>query len=75
MNTLYRSWSSPFKVGQEIQQVLTSIDIFDGRVLLTGSYNWSTNAEENSDENAVFIRNSPVIAAYQSNFNAMWSTR
>jgi len=31
----------------------------DGRLVFTGSYNWSTNAEENNDENAVFIRNTP----------------
>jgi len=48
--------------------------IFDKRLLLTGSYNWSTNAEEN-DENAVFIRNTSVIEAFQTNFNLMWSTR
>ena len=49
--------------------------IFDGRLLLTGSYNWSTDAEERNDENAVFIRNTSVIAAFQSTFNSMWSTR
>ncbi|HYR87951.1 MAG TPA: phospholipase D-like domain-containing protein [Terriglobia bacterium] len=36
--------------------------IIDGRILVTGSYNWSTNAEEDNDENAVFIRNASVIA-------------
>ncbi len=49
--------------------------VFDGRMLVTGSYNWSTNAEENNDENAVFIRDRAVIAAFQTNFNAMWSSR
>lgn|SRR5215510_13555718 len=43
--------------------------IFDGRLLFTGSYNWSTNAEENNDENAVFLRNTSVIAAFQTTFN------
>ncbi|MBI2149774.1 MAG: phospholipase D family protein, partial [Acidobacteria bacterium] len=49
--------------------------LFDGSVLLTGSYNWSTNAEENSFENAVFIRNAAAISAYQANFNSIWNTR
>jgi hypothetical protein len=49
--------------------------IFDGRLVLTGSYNWSTDAEEKNDENAVFIRNASVIAAFQSIFNSMWTTR
>jgi hypothetical protein len=49
--------------------------IFDGRLLVTGSYNWSTNAEENNDENALFIRDRSVIEAFKKNFDAMWSTR
>jgi phosphatidylserine/phosphatidylglycerophosphate/cardiolipin synthase-like enzyme len=48
--------------------------ILDGSVLLTGSYNWSTNAEENSFENAIFLRNSATISAYQANFNSIWNT-
>lgn len=51
------------------------VAIFDGRVLFTGSYNWSTAAEENNDENAIFLRNPAVIAAYQSAFNSLWATR
>jgi phosphatidylserine/phosphatidylglycerophosphate/cardiolipin synthase-like enzyme len=49
--------------------------IFDGRVLMTGSYNWSANAEQNNDENAIFIRDRAVISSFQQNFNAVWSSR
>ena len=49
--------------------------IFDSQVLLTGSYNWSTSAEGNNFENAVFIRNAAAISAYQANFNSIWNTR
>src|SRR5262249_7900570 len=49
--------------------------IFDGRLVLTGSYNWSTAAEDDNDENAVFIRNTSVIAAFQTNFNLMLSSQ
>ena len=49
--------------------------IFDGRVIVRGSYNWSTNAEENNDENALFLRDRSVISAFQTNFNSMWNTR
>jgi hypothetical protein len=51
------------------------VAIFDGQVLLTGSYNWSTAAELSNDENALFIRTPAVIAAYQSTFNSLWATR
>jgi PLD-like domain len=51
------------------------VAIFDGQVLLTGSYNWSTTAEEENDENALFIRTPSLIAAYQSTFDRLWVTR
>jgi phosphatidylserine/phosphatidylglycerophosphate/cardiolipin synthase-like enzyme len=51
------------------------VAIFDGRLLLTGSYNWSNAAETDNDENALFIRTPSVIAAYQSTFNFLWTTR
>ena len=49
--------------------------VFDRQVLLTGSYNWSTAAEESNDENAVFIRTPSLVAAYQSTFDNLWLTR
>jgi hypothetical protein len=49
--------------------------IFDGRVLMTGSFNWSANAEQNNDENAVFIRDRATISSFQQNFDALWSSR
>ena len=51
------------------------VAIFDGQVLLTGSYNWSSAAELSNDENAIFIRDPAVIAAYQGTFNSLWMTR
>jgi hypothetical protein len=51
------------------------VAIFDGRVLLTGSYNWSSAAENRNDENAIFLRSPAIIAAYQSTFNDLWATR
>jgi phosphatidylserine/phosphatidylglycerophosphate/cardiolipin synthase-like enzyme len=51
------------------------VAVFDRQVLLTGSYNWSTAAEESNDENAVFIRTPSVVATYQSTFDNLWSTR
>lgn len=49
--------------------------IFDGRVVLTGSYNWSSRAENDSFENSIFIRHAATVAAYQANFNSIWNSR
>ena len=46
--------------------------IIDGRLLVTGSYNWSVSAESYNFENAVFIQGSTVIQSYTTDFNRMW---
>ena len=51
------------------------VAIFDRQVLLTGSYNWSTAAEEENDENALFIRTPSLVSVYQTKFDSMWLTR
>jgi len=47
--------------------------IFDSRVLLTGSYNWSETAETRNFENAIFIREFTIVNSYQANFNSIWN--
>ena len=51
------------------------VAIVDQRSLVTGSYNWSTAAEESNDENALFMRDPQIVAAYQSAFNGLWRAR
>lgn len=46
--------------------------IFDNRLLMTGSYNFSKNAEYNSYENMVFIPNQSVIKQYKDHFQSIW---
>jgi phosphatidylserine/phosphatidylglycerophosphate/cardiolipin synthase-like enzyme len=46
--------------------------IFDGRYLLTGSYNWTTSAEDDNNENAIFLSDPVAVAAYQADFDRLW---
>lgn len=46
--------------------------VFDGRRVLTGSYNWTSGAEYSNYENAVFIDEADVVAAYALEFSRMW---
>ena len=48
--------------------------VFDKKLLVTGSYNWTNNAEHFNYENAVFITDPNVITQYQKNFDNMWRT-
>jgi hypothetical protein len=46
--------------------------IIDGKVLFTGSYNWSASAENYNFENAMFVTGSAVIQKYQAEFERLW---
>ena len=48
--------------------------IFDKRLLFTGSYNWTANAEHNNYENAVFISGPQTISQYQKEFDRIWDS-
>lgn len=47
--------------------------IFDNRLLFTGSYNLTTNAEHSNYENAIFISDPETIAQYQKEFDKIWN--
>ena len=40
--------------------------------ILTGSHNWSTNAESNSDENLIFIHDYTIANIYLQEFEERW---
>ncbi len=59
--------------GSDAPQVL----IIDGRILATGSYNLSDNAEHNTMENMVILDGGAypdLVNAYVANFEAIWTT-
>ena len=47
--------------------------IFDGRLLLTGSYNWTETAEYYNYENALFLDNKSLVEEYQKEFELLWT--
>jgi phosphatidylserine/phosphatidylglycerophosphate/cardiolipin synthase-like enzyme len=47
--------------------------IYDGKVLSTGSFNWTGSAEKRNDENLVILRNAPeLVDRYEENFKKLW---
>ena len=46
--------------------------IFDGKLMVTGSYNWTNNAERFNYENAIFVTDPNVIQQYQKYFDDIW---
>lgn len=46
--------------------------IFDGKLLVTGSYNWTEYAEKFNYENAIFIDESDVIEKYEKEYESLY---
>lgn len=47
--------------------------VADGRLLLTGSYNWTRSAASENEENVLVTSSAALVAAFESNFEALWS--
>lgn len=46
--------------------------IIDDRLLITGSYNWTTSADLKNDENVIFINSKEVAKIYRKQFEKYW---
>jgi len=47
--------------------------IMDGRVLETGSFNWTANASVNSFENIIFVSDAAALKAYQAAYDWLYA--
>ena len=47
--------------------------VFDGRLAVTGSFNWTTSADSYNFENAVFISDPAAVARFAEAFERLWS--
>jgi len=48
--------------------------IIDHQTVITGSYNFSRNAEENNDENTLIIHNQDIAAEYMAEFQRIYDS-
>jgi len=46
--------------------------IIDSQIVLTGSFNWSENGEENNNENLIIIKGVYVAEIYEEEFEEIW---
>lgn len=47
--------------------------ILDSSVVLTGSYNWTLESEEENFDSLLILHEPEVVTAYQQEFSALWS--
>ncbi|MEM2180773.1 MAG: phospholipase D family protein [Nitrososphaeria archaeon] len=48
------------------------VAIIDGIIVLTGSYNWSSSAENSNNENLIIIKSIDVAREYENVFTRIW---
>jgi phosphatidylserine/phosphatidylglycerophosphate/cardiolipin synthase-like enzyme len=48
--------------------------IFDGRLVVTGSFNWTISADTSNAENADFFSDPAKVARYAKEFERLWSS-
>jgi phosphatidylserine/phosphatidylglycerophosphate/cardiolipin synthase-like enzyme len=48
--------------------------IFDRKLLVTGSYNWTDSAERSNHEDALVLDNPAIIQRYQAHFEQLFSS-
>jgi len=46
--------------------------VIDNRVLITGSFNWTTSAERKNQENLLIITDENVVKQYSQRFEILW---
>ncbi len=77
MRRLVAEYRLPFRVawGQQGQgsKMHHKFVILDAHTVLTGSYNWTLESEEQNFENLVVLREPPLVEAYRREFEALWA--
>ncbi len=48
------------------------VAIIDGKIVITGSYNWSLNAETKNNENMIIIKSVELAEIYEKEFWEIW---
>jgi len=50
------------------------VAIIDGKIVITGSYNWTWSAENRNDENVIILMSRSLAKSYEKEFQRVWST-
>ncbi len=46
--------------------------IYDGKIVSTGSFNWTVSANKRNDENLIIVKSEKIANVYERNFNKLW---
>jgi phosphatidylserine/phosphatidylglycerophosphate/cardiolipin synthase-like enzyme len=77
-STAYSELGSMFCAGLRVRRdenpsfLHHKVIIIDDRIVITGSLNFSDNANDSNDENVLVIDNADIAALYIQEFNRIW---
>ncbi len=61
------------RLSKGFNEMHDKIALIDSHVLITGSFNWSTNANTRNAENLLIIDSAALAARYESHFQTVWT--
>jgi cardiolipin hydrolase len=62
----------PVKTDHSRYRMHNKFGIIDGRIAMTGSFNWTYTATEHNQENLLTTTNFTIVKQYQDEFNRLW---
>lgn len=66
------SHGAQVKIDQSPHHMHHKFAIFDRKVLITGSYNWTRSASEFNQENLLETNNTDAVSSYLAEFERLW---
>ena len=64
----------PVKINKHSGLMHLKVSIIDDKILTTGSFNYSKNAQENNDEVLVVIKSSEMVLDFNNEFERLWNS-
>jgi len=62
----------PVKTDRSRYHMHNKFGIIDGRIVFTGSFNWTYTASKHNQENLLTTSNFDIVQQYQVEFNRLW---
>lgn len=66
------SYGVPVRIDDHATHMHHKFALFDGKEVLTGSYNWTRSAAEVNEENILITNDPQTIKSYQKEFDRLW---
>lgn len=63
----------PLRIDDSPYHMHHKFALFDGRLLLNGSFNWTRSATTGNEENLLVIDHPALLAAYAAEFETLWA--